>query len=550
MTSALRCPHGVAAAPRRPGSHSVSSPRPRPWRTGTICIMCWPTPVMRAAGAALLLAAGAVLATPLPGPAQTESPAPPAPGANLPVTRHTLANGMTFLVLERRQSPTAALVVHFPVGSVNERLGNTGIAHVVEHLLFKGSREIGTSNHALEAPLLEVMDALHDSLVSEMARPVADSARSARLRREIARLEDEAREHVVPNEYDRILAGQGARSLNATTSVEATRYFVELPANRVELWFALESDRMRNPVFREFFTEMDVVREERRLRLETSPGGILETAFLATAFQVHPYGVPVIGHASDLDVLTRAQAVQYFRDYYGPGNAVAAIVGDVDSGRIVRWADEYFGSIPPGRPAPPVLAREPAQLGERRIEIEFDAEPRVLMGWRAVSGLHEDAPALSMLASVLTGGRTTRLYRRLVAEDRSAVQVAAYLGPGFRHPRLFTVSAVPQSPATTREIEAAVYQEIRRVSENPPDSMALVRIRNQLRAGEFRRLGSNLELAMQLAESESELGDWRETFRLSRRLAAVTPEDVSRVARTYLVDRTRTVATMVRRREP
>lgn len=502
----------------------------------------------RPALATLAALALAQLSAPLaPVPLAAQQPTAPTPGTELPVVSHTLDNGMTFLILERRQSPTVALVVHYPVGSVNEHLGNTGIAHVVEHMLFKGSDEIGTTDRALEVPLLDAMDAVGDSLVHELGRPVPDGAQVRRLRSSISSLEDRARAHVVSNEFDRILSAQGARGLNATTSHEATRYFVELPANRIELWFALESDRMKNPVFREFFTEMDVVKEERRMRLESSPGGLLQTALLATAFQVHPYGVPVIGHAADLDALTRRRAVQYFRDYYGARNAVAAIVGDVDAEQLLRWAEEYFGPVAAGRPAPPVLAREPEQAGERRITVEYDAEPRLMIGWRTVSGFHPDAPALTMLASVLTGGRSTRLYRRLVAEDQSALQVAAYLGPGFRYPRLFTVSAVPRAPHATDSIEAAVYDEIRGIQETAPDSTALVRIRNQLRAGEFRRLSSNLELAMQLAESEATLGDWRETFRLSRRIGQVTPEDVRRVAIRYLTDRSRTVATMVRR---
>ena len=392
-------------------------------------------------------------------PLAAQTPPPPprtAPGEQLPVVRHVLDNGMTFLVLPRRQAPTVSLVVHYPVGSVNEHLGNTGIAHVLEHMLFKGSREIGTTDHALEAPHLAAADATRDSLLAELARPHPDTARVRHLTGATASFEDRAAAHAVPNEYDRILSGAGARGLNATTSHEATRYFVQLPANRLELWFILESDRMRNPVFRGLGTELGVVGEERRTRLETSPGGIVETALLATAFQVHPYGVPVIGHASDLENLTRRQLADYFRDYYGARNAVVAVVGDVDPGQVARWAGEYFGPVPAGRPIPPVLAREPEQMGERRINVEFDAEPRLLIAWRAVSGLHEDAPALSMLASVLTAGRTTRLYRRLIARDRSAIHVAAYLGPGFAHPGLFTVTTVPKAPHTTLELEQAV----------------------------------------------------------------------------------------------
>ncbi len=473
-----------------------------------------------------------------------------APGEALPVTRHTLANGMTFLILPRRQSPTVSLVVHYPVGSVNEHLGNTGIAHVVEHMLFKGSEEIGTRNRAAELPLLNAADAARDSMIAELAGPAHDSAEVRRLQGLVNALEGQAQAFAIPNEFDRILTAHGARGLNATTAAEATRYFVELPANRLELWFALESDRMTNPVMRGFYTELDVVHEERRLRLETSPGGILETALLATAFQVHPYGVPVIGHKADLEFLTRRHALEYFQSYYGARNAVAAIVGDVDVGQAVAWAEEYFGRVPSGIPAAPVLAREPEQAGERRITVEFDAEPRVMIAWRGVSGFHDDAPALSMLASVLTAGRTTRLYQRLIARDQSAVHVSAYQGPGFAHPGLFIVNAVPRSPHTPADIEAAVYEEIEAIRQAPPDAAALQRIRNQIRAGDFRRLSSNLELAMQIAESQASFGDWRETFRLSRRIGDVTPEDVQRVAIRYLVPRTRTVATMVRKGSP
>ena len=474
----------------------------------------------------------------------------PTPGETLPVVRHVLANGMTFLVLERRQSPTVALVLHYPVGSVNEHLGNTGIAHVLEHMMFKGSDEIGVTDPVSEAVLLDAIDAARDTLVLEQAAPRPDSARLLRLRGVIGALEDQARALVVPNEFDRLLSAEGARGLNAVTSHESTRYFVELPANRTELWFALESDRMAGPVFRELYTELDVVAEERRLRLETSPGGVLENAFLATAFQVHPYGVPVAGHASDLATLTRRQTREYFRAYYGARNAVVAVVGDVEADQIKAWAEEYFGALPAGDPPPPVTAREPEQAGERRIAVEFDAESRLMIGWRAVSGLHDDAPALRALAIVLTGGRTTRLYRRLVAGDRSAVHVAAYLGPGFAHPGLFMISATPRAPHLPAELEAAVYEEIDLIKETAPEATALERIRNQVRAGELRRLSSNLGLAQQLAESEAALGDWRETFRESRRIREVTPEDVQRVARKYLVQRARTVATMMRQPPP
>ncbi len=490
-------------------------------------------------------AVAAVLALLLRGPAPAQ--APPAPGEQLPVVRHVLGNGMTFLILERRQSPTVAFVVHYPVGSVNEKPGATGAAHLLEHLLFKGSREIGTRDWGAERAALAAVDQVRDSMVAELRADSPDATGAERLADVLAKLEDDAHIYVIPNEFDRILSKAGARNLNATTTHEATSYFVELPKNRAELWFALESDRAARPVFREFHTELDVALEERRTRLEASPGGALEVALLAAAFREHPYGVPVAGLASDAERLRRRDVEDFFRDNYGARNAVVAVVGHVDPEQAVAWAETYFGGLPAGAPLPPPPPPEPEQAGERRLVVPFDAEPRLLIGWKAAGGSHADAPALSVLAALLAGGRTTPLYRRLVTGDRSAVHVSARLGPGSAHPGLFIVSAVPRSPHRPEAVERAVHEEIERMKAEGPEPAALARIRNQMRAGEYRRLASNLQLAIQLAASEAALDDWRETFRWSGKIARVTPEDVRRVASRYLVADKRTVATMVRK---
>ncbi len=499
-------------------------------------------------------ASALVLVAAAPAHGQEGRPAwnQPAPGASLPVVEHTLANGMRFLILERRQSPTVAFMVHYPVGSVHEHLGNTGIAHVLEHMLFKGTPEIGTIDAEAEADLLTRIDAVRDSLLSQ-GPPASsgsgpDEAGPPRLplQERFQALIDSAAAFEVPNEFDAILSRAGARGLNATTSYEATRYFVEMPANRAELWFALESERMKNPVFRGFFPELDVVKEERRMRLETSPGALLQTALLAAAYDVHPYGVPVIGHASDLDRLTRRQAEDYFRTYYGARNAVVAIVGAVDPGEIIGWTEEYFSDLRPGAPPPLFPAEEPPQRGERRIEVEYDAEPQLAMAWRGVPGDHPDAPALAVLAVALTGGRTSALYRRLVTEERQALQVSSFQGPGFLGPRLFWITAAPRAPHDTGQLEDVIREEVRHIQETPPTEAVMTRIRNQIRAGDYRRLEQNFQLAGQLADSEATFGDWRATFRLSQAVVDVTAEDVQRVARTYLNDSSLNVATLVR----
>jgi predicted Zn-dependent peptidase len=257
----------------------------------------------------------------------------------------------------------------------------------------------------------------------------------------------------------------------------------------------------------------------------------------------------VAGYLSDLQTLSRPQVEVYYRRYYGPNNVVVAVVGDVDPDRIEAWALEYFADIPRGEEPPPVLAEEPPQSAERRVSVEWDAEPRVRIGWHIPPVQHPDDPALAVLGVVLTGGRTSRLQRRLVMDERIAMGASAFMGPGDRHPRLFLIDALPRSPHTAEEVEAAVYQEIERLAAEGPSADELERVRNQIAAGNVRRIESNLGLAFQLADSESLTGEWRWTFREAERLEAVTSADVRRVAAEYLTEENRTVATLVRLQE-
>ena len=465
-------------------------------------------------------------------------------GAQLPVVEHELPNGMRWLVLPRAGAPTVSFIVKYRVGAVNEVRGQTGIAHLLEHLLFKGTETLGTRDATAERALFLRMDALQDSILALEAR--GDRTGIPFLKERIDSLETEARRQVLPNEFERILSTNGARGLNATTDWESTTYYVEMPANRAQLWFLLESDRMADPVFRDFYAERDIVAEERRLRVETNPGGLLFEAHMAAAFTMHPYGQPVLGYMADIQRLRRPDVEAYFRRYYGPNNTVVTVVGDVDPDQILAWANQYFAGLPAGETPEPVLVREPVQLSERRVEVVFDAGPQVRIGWPVVESTHPDAPALTVLSWLLTGGRTSRLHRRLVIEDQVATGIVSSMGPGIRFPALFTIDATPRFPSTTDDVEAAVYAEIDSLRRTPPSERELQRIRNQLEAGEFRRLISNLGLGLQLAGSASAFGDWRTTFGFTDRLAAVEPEDVRRVAQRYFTPQRRTVATVVR----
>ncbi|MDX1646096.1 MAG: pitrilysin family protein [Longimicrobiales bacterium] len=511
---------------------------------------------------ALLVAVGVPATAPVPGAAQTPEPESPplqadpqgiSLGERLPVREMELDNGMRVLLLPRRGAPTVAFVMKFAVGGIHEHLGTTGVAHLLEHMLFKGTESIGTTDVQAERELFRRADAIHDRILSlRSAYPgaIPDSARLEldRLRDSLTSVEDSARTFVVSNEFDRILTRAGARGLNATTSNEATTYFVELPANRAELFFILEGDRMRRPVFREFYTERDVVMEERRMRVESNPAGALYEAHLGAAFTMHPYGVPVVGYRSDLETLRRADIARYYRDFYGPNNAVLAVVGDFDPEQVEAWVRRDLEPIPRGLEPPAVHAVEPRQRGERRVEVVWDAEPSVRIGWHVPAVTHSDAPALAVLSAILTGGRTARLHRRLVTEERKASSIFSSMGPGELHPRLFQIEATPIHPTTTEELEAAVYEEIRRIAKEGPTEEEVERVRNQIAASAIRRLRSNFGLALQLADSETLLGDWRATFRATDRLRNVTSRDVQRVAGAYFEARNRTVATLVPRR--
>lgn len=468
-----------------------------------------------------------------------------APGVELPVVEHLLPNGLRLLVLPRPGAPIASFVLQFRVGSVDDPPGQGGMAHLLEHLFFKGTTSLGTRDYKRELPLLRRVDSLGIALAAlERSSPYREEE-ARRLREEIRRLEVQAGGLVVRNELDALLAEAGARGFNATTTEELTTYFVELPSNRAELWFALEADRLSEPVFREFYAERDVVLEERRMRVEANPAALLYEAHLGEAFRIHPYGRPVLGCPDEVRRIHRPDLEAFFWAHYSPSNAVAVVVGDVRPDEVVRWARTYLGKIPrretPNAPLPP----EPTQDRERRVEIVQDAEPLLRVGWRIPPPNHPHGPALGVLASLLAGGRNSRLYRSLVLEARVATGVTASMEPGRRDPGLFVIEVSPRSPHTPAQVEEILYSELERLKEVPPTEGELEGIRNQLEAAEVRRLSSNLGLALQLAESASLSGHWRGGFEYLTRMREVDPEAIRRVVRTYFVPEGRTVAALV-----
>lgn len=468
----------------------------------------------------------------------------------LDVKEHTLKNGLKVLLLERHNAPVVSTVIRFRVGSVDEHPGITGSAHLLEHMLFKGSQQFGTSNYEAEVALMKEIDKVAHEWTAEMKKiknpPYAgDQKKAEALREKLRELQGKQKEYVIKDELWETYLKNGGSGLNASTSEDGTQYFVSLPSNKLEVWAMLESDRMASPVLREFYSERDVVFEERRLRTDTQPMGKLYEQFAATAFTAHPYNWPVVGWASDISTVLREDVEEFFRIHYAPNNAIIAIVGDINPDETIKLIEKYFASIPSQTPPPPVFTEEPEQKGERRIQVEFDANPQMLIGYHMPAAAHPDQYVLDVIASVLSRGRTSRLYKSLVEEKKlcASINASSYAS---RYPDLFTVSTIPLAPHTTSEVEKAVYEELEKLKKEPVTDWELERTRNQLEADFIRTLNSNMGLAFQLSNWQAVTGDWKFILTLKEKRKAVTREDIIKVAQKYFIPSNRTVATLVR----
>jgi predicted Zn-dependent peptidase len=474
------------------------------------------------------------------------------------VIEHKLANGMTILMVERHQAPIVSINMTFGVGGVNEQVGQTGLAHLYEHMAFKGTSTVGTKDYGKEKPIL---DELH-RVGTELERRQRDLARRSpdipvdptekagldELQKRFKELQEQAAQYVAGNEMALLYQRHGGVGLNASTGKDLTRYVISLPSNRLPLWAAIESDRMASPVLREFYKERGVVMEERRLRNDDSPTGLLYETFTSAAFRAHQYGVPTIGWESDILSLTPAATEAFFKTYYGPGRATIGIVGDIDPKDVVTLIENTFGKIPPAPPPPQIVTVEPPQRGERRVEIEFDAEPALAIGFHKPGIGHPDDYVFDVIDELLTDGPTSRLYSKLVRDSRLAASVNSDANyPGVRSANLFVLSATPLAPHSAAELETAILAELERLKKEPVSAKELERIINNLDADMVRALRSNSGLASQLALYQTVAGDWRYVLKARDKIAAVTPADIQRVATQYFTKANRTVATLVKR---
>jgi len=463
------------------------------------------------------------------------------------VHKTVLSNGLTILILERHISPTVALYIRHRVGAVDEKLGETGLAHFLEHMMFKGTTTIGTTDFKKEQPVLRKISELGRAIDLERRKgSKADLKKITDAQNRLEALQKEHRTLYTPNEIDRLYTENGADQFNANTSQDLTTYYVSLPSNKIELWARIEADRMINPVFRDFYVERQVIMEERRQRVESDPGGKLYEEFLSTAFKAHPYGRPILGWPSDMAYLSENAMTEFVRRFHAPNNTVITIVGDVNTAATLKLIKKYFGSIP-SQPRPlPAVTEEPPQTGERRTTVAWDANPQLIIGYHKPNMPARDDYIFDMVESILTRGRSSRLYRRLVQQKGVAESIEVSNGvPGSRFPNLFTIFAAPRAPHDSAELERLIYDEIERLKQEPVSTEELEKTRNQLRADYIRGLDSNEGLAGKLSYFELMTGDFRYLTTYLDNLAKVTADDIRQTAQKYLTAENRTVATLI-----
>ena len=459
------------------------------------------------------------------------------------ITEFTLDNGLKFIVLENHEAPLVSFVTYADVGGVDEPDGQTGVAHFLEHLAFKGTKQIGTSNYSAEAKLLDKLDALFTQI--KQARQSGDEAKLAQLTAEFAETQAAASEYVEQNKYGEIVDTAGGVGLNAATSADYTSYFYSFPANKLELWMSLESERFLEPVFREFYKEKQVILEERRLRTDNSPIGKMIEEFLDTAYTTHPYKRPVIGYSEDINNLTRDNVRQFFNTYYAPNNLTIAIAGDVDPQEVKALAETYFGRFK-AQPQPATVTEvEPAQAETREVTVNFPSQPWYLEGYHIPSLSDPDYLVYEVISELLSSGRTSRLYQSLV-EEQVALSAQGFSGfPGDKYPNLMLVYAQTAPGTSVEELATALRAEIERLKSEPVKQEELARVKTQLKAGLLRTLDSNMGMARILAEYEAKTGSWRNIFKDLARLEEITLEDIQRIARKTFTAENRTVGRLL-----
>ncbi len=459
-------------------------------------------------------------------------------------TVKTLPNGLTLIVIERPVAPVFSYFTHVDVGGAQEAVGQTGLAHMFEHMAFKGTERIGTTNAPQEKLAIAKVEAAYLLYDAERRKPYGrDEQKVAQLEKDWRAAIAEADKFVVPNEFGELVDKNGGVGLNAFTNTDETGYFFSFPQNRFELWAYLESERAKRPVMRQFYQERDVVHEERRMRTDSNPNGRMIEQLLAAAFTAHPYGRPVVGWDSDLDTWSATDALKFWEVYYTPANKCIAVVGDVKAAEVMPVLTAYFGRLPKGPKPPPLSTIEPKQFAERMVILREKTQPFYAEAYHRPDYRDKDDAVYDAISDLMSSGRTSRLYRSLVRDQKIAAQAAGISGfPGTKYPHLFVFFGVPTPDNTPQQIRAAIHAEIDRLKTTLVTDEELQMVRARAKVELLQSLGDNQGLAIAFAKAQQRYGDWREVFRNVEHSEKVTKEDIRRIANPVFVENNRTAA--------
>jgi predicted Zn-dependent peptidase len=459
------------------------------------------------------------------------------------ITVKKLPNGLTIVLCERPEAPVFSFFTMVDAGSTQDPQRQTGLAHMFEHMAFKGTDTIGTTNYAAEKPALEKVEIAYAAYIVERDKRVGrDEAKLKQLEKAWKDAIAAADKYVVSNQFAKIVEQNGGEDVNAFTDYDETAYHYSLPANRLELWAYLESERFLHPVLREFYKERNVVIEERRMRTDSNPTGRLLEQFDAAAFEAHPYHRPTIGWMSDLNTFSATDAKKFFDKYYVPANMVVAVAGDVKASEAMPILEKYFGRLPASHKPDETTTTEPPQDSERKVVLQEKSQPLYLEGYHRPDYMTKDDAVYDAITDLMSDGRTSRLYRALVRDKKVASFSAGFSGlPGIKYPHLFAFYAFPLPGHTTQEVADAIHVEIERLKKEDITDEELKMIKTRTKANLIRGLADNGGLATQLATYQTRYGDWRELFRSVDRIDQVTKADIRRVANATFYDTNRTI---------
>ena len=455
-----------------------------------------------------------------------------------------LPNGLTLIICERPEAPVFSYFTMVDAGSADDSQGASGLAHMFEHMAFKGTTEIGTTDYPAEKVALAKVEVAYAAYDAELRKSFGqDKVKLESLHKVFLDAQAEAERFVIPNQFSEIAEQNGAVGLNASTSEDSTQFFWSMPSNRLELWAYMESSRIGSPVEREFYKERDVVQEERRMRTDSSPTGRMLEQFVATAYIAHPYRKPAVGWESEISQVTATEADAFHKKYYVPANIVIAVVGDVKASEAMPVLEKYFSPIPAGPKPPAMTTVEPPQFAEKSVVIKEATQPFYIEGYHRPDYRDPDDSVYDAITDIFSNGRTARLYRSLVRDQGIAAEAEGFSGyPGDKYPGLFAVYAVPLPGHTPAQMREAIHKQLDLLKTTDITDEELARFKTRARADLLRGLADNEGLAHSLAEYQTRFGDWRQLFRDLTKIDAVTKADVRRVANKIFLDNNRTSA--------